>query len=87
MGEAADRILRGLSEATELARAIPADGFGRCPMPGHHHVIGPWDTSFTGSREGVSCRRCHKTWLKVDGVYVDTFTHNAAILQKASHNE
>lgn len=69
----ADKIMRGLSEAAEFAHAAPDDGLGRCPVPPHHHVIGAWDTSFTGGREGVSCRRCHKTWLKIDGRYVATY--------------
>ena len=75
-------ILEGLREAIPIARAIPTEGMGPCPMPPTYaHVIGPWDTSFTGGREGVSCRRCHKTWLLVDGEYRDTYEHNAAIPQ------
>lgn len=40
-------ILEGLREAIPIARAIPAEGMGPCPMPPTYaHVIGPWDTSF-----------------------------------------
>jgi hypothetical protein len=70
----AKKIMRGLDEAKAFSAATPPGGFGSCPFGAH--VIGPWDTSFTGGSEGVSCRRCHKTWLKVDGVYVETYAVN-----------
>ena len=65
-------VLRGLSEAVALAKATPPGGFGECPMGGGH-TIGPWDVAFTGPPAGVSCRRCHQTWIERDGVLVSTY--------------
>lgn len=86
MAETGAKTRRGLEEAASHAAADPIGGYGACPMPGSYHVIGPWDTSYTGGREGVSCRRCHKTWLKVDGIYVETFSVNARTATTHSDN-
>lgn len=63
MSVAGEKVLRGLNEAVAMAAMLPDGGFGICPMPGGNHIIGPWDTAVTGPPAGVSCRRCHKTWI------------------------
>lgn len=41
-----------------------------CPFG--EHEGGPWDVAFTGAPEGVSCVKCHRTWLKRS--YIDPGT-------------
>lgn len=48
------------------------------PCPFGEHEGGPWNVAFTGPPEGVSCVKCHRTWLKREreDYYVTTYVAN-----------